>query len=163
MKVPALALTAAAALFLGLGLASALPQDDDARAKRIHASVGYIGESTLVLPVTDLEESLAFYQEKLGFTFLFKAEGMAFAEVQSPSSGLAIGLSQREDAAAGGSELTLGVADIDKARAALEKLGVKFEGDTVEYPGLVKLAYFKDPTGHTLMLHQSLMQPESDK
>jgi predicted enzyme related to lactoylglutathione lyase len=152
MKLTSLSLVAA----LALGLAFAAPQDEAAARSRIHAAVGYTGESTLVLQVADLQESLAFYQEKLGFSFVFQAEGMAFAEVMTPTTGLAIGLAQMETPETGGPELTFGVADIEQARKALEKLGVAFDRDTVVYPGLVKLAHFKDPSGNQLILHQAL-------
>ena len=51
----------------------------------------------------------------------------------------------------------LGVTDIDAARTELEAKGVRFEGDIVELPGLVKLATFYDPDGNRYMFAQSLM------
>ena len=49
-----------------------------------------------------------------------------------------------------------GVVDIDVARAELEGKGVRFDGDTIELPGMVKLASFFDPDGNRYMLAQSL-------
>ena len=54
---------------------------------------------------------------------------------------------------------TFGVKDIDAARAHLESLGTRFDGDTYEIDGMVKLATFYDPDGNAWMLSQLL---ESD-
>ena len=43
-----------------------------------------------------------------------------------------------------------------RARAELEAKGVRFDGDTVEVPGMVKLATFFDPDGNRYMFAQSL-------
>ena len=45
-----------------------------------------------------------------------------------------------------------GVKSVDAARATLEKAGVKFDGETREYPGMVRLATFFDPDGNVLEL-----------
>lgn len=145
---------------LGAG-ALALALDDDAAAvarRTAHrAAVGYDGSSTLVLQVKDLESSIEWYREKLGFELIFVADSMPFAEVQSPVGGLAVGLSQRPEPATEGPAVTFGVEDVGAARAALEATGVAFDGDTVVHEGLVKLAYFRDPSGNQLLLHESLM------
>ena len=91
---------------------------------------------------------------------MFVVEEIGFAEVASPVDGLAFGLSQRPEFASGDGAVTLGVADMDKARKALEARGVEFEGETLVYPGLVKLSSFSDPWGNNLMLHQGLAEQE---
>jgi hypothetical protein len=48
------------------------------------------------------------------------------------------------------------VADIDVARKHLESKDVRFDGDTYEIEGMVKLATFYDPDGNSFMLAQSL-------
>ncbi|HSD03011.1 MAG TPA: VOC family protein [Gaiellales bacterium] len=55
-----------------------------------------------------------------------------------------------------GATLTFGVADIDAARAHLEAHDVRFDGETSEVPGMVRLATFYDPDGNTFMLAQRL-------
>ena len=42
------------------------------------------------------------------------------------------------------------------ARTALEEKAVRFDGDTVVIPDMVKLATFYDPDGNAWMLAQSL-------
>ena len=49
-----------------------------------------------------------------------------------------------------------GVNDISSSRSELEDKGVSFDGETVEIPGMVKLATFFDPDGNAYMLAESL-------
>ena len=67
-------------------------------------------------------------------------------------SGIIIGLGQTEELKHGGTVPTFGVKDIVAARAHLESLGTKFDGDTYEIDGMVKLATFYDPDGNAWML-----------
>jgi catechol 2,3-dioxygenase-like lactoylglutathione lyase family enzyme len=48
--------------------------------------------------------------------------------------------------------LALHVDDVDAARAELEGKGVTFFGDTLD-TGVCKMAFFTDPDGNDLMLH----------
>jgi hypothetical protein len=59
----------------------------------------------------------------------------------------------------GGPTLTFGVKDIEAARALLERRNVRFDGETLTIPDMVKLATFYDLDGHKLMLYQSLGAP----
>ena len=60
-----------------------------------------------------------------------------------------------EDSADGGVDL---IARIGRAaRAELGAKGVVFEGDTIELPGMVKLATFLDSDCNRYMFAQSLM------
>ena len=51
---------------------------------------------------------------------------------------------------------TFTVKDIEAARAHLESLDTRFDGDTYEIDGMVKLATFYDPDGNAWMLAQRL-------
>ena len=53
---------------------------------------------------------------------------------------------------------TFTVKNIARARKQLEDKGVKFDGETLEIPSLVKLATFFDPDGNSLMLFQTLAE-----
>ena len=57
---------------------------------------------------------------------------------------------------AGGTTPVFGVNDIVSSRSELEDKGVTFDGETVEIPGMVKLATFFDPDGNAYMLAESL-------
>lgn len=115
------------------------------------------GTITLSTAVGDLDAAMAWFQDTLGFKEVFKVPEAGWAEVSTPVEGVTIGLNQGADASAGGGATPVfGVADIAAARAELEGKGVRFQGDTVELPGMVKLATFFDPDGNAYMLAQSL-------
>lgn len=116
----------------------------------------YDGTITLSIPVKDLDASLAWFADKLGFEELFRAPEAGWAEAGTPAEGVSIGLNQGGDASGTGTTPVFGVRDIQAARAELEAKGVSFEGDTVEIPGMVRLATFIDPDGNRCMFAQSL-------
>ncbi|MDJ0788988.1 MAG: VOC family protein [Myxococcota bacterium] len=118
----------------------------------------YAGDITLSSSVTDLDRSIAWFQEMLGFEVVLRVDEAGWAEVSSPTDGVTIGLGQSEAVdGKGGTTPVLGVVDVAAARAELEAKGVSFEGETVEVPGMVKLATFFDPDGNSYMLAQSLV------
>ena len=88
---------------------------------------------------------------------LYEVEDIGWCELATETKGVNVGISQVEKVRHGAVP-TFGVQDIDKARALLERKDVKFDGETREIPGLVKLATFFDPDGNPLMLYQSLQQ-----
>ena len=117
------------------------------------------GTITLSSSVRDLDASIAWFKDTLGFEEMFKVAEAGWAEVSTPAAGVSIGLSQGGEAGgAGGTTPVFGVTDIAAARAALEGKGVRFEGETAELPGMVKLATFLDPDGNPYMLAQSLAE-----
>ena len=122
----------------------------------------YNGTVTLSSSVKDLDASIAWFRDVLGFEEIFKVAEAGWAEVSSPVEGVSIGLDQTdaEVEGSGGSVPVFGVVDIEAARAELEAKGVGFAGDTVELPGMVKLATFFDPDGNRYMFAQSLLEGE---
>jgi predicted enzyme related to lactoylglutathione lyase len=58
--------------------------------------------------------------------------------------------------------VVLDVADVAGVRARLVKSGVEFVGDTMEIPGVVRIATFRDPFGNRLQLAQSLLDAAGD-
>lgn len=124
--------------------------------------MGFTGELTIATQVSDLEQALAWYQEMLGSEVIYKVGEMGWAEVTSPVPGkVAIGLSQVEKPKTSGCVPVWSVADIDAARARLESKSVRFDGDTITIPGMVRLATFFDPDGNAWMLSQSLVDPSA--
>ena len=112
---------------------------------------------TISIQVADLDAALAWYNDVLGFPTLYKLDNIAWAEVSTEVPGVNIGMGQSESPKTGaGAVPVFEVADIDAARAALESRDVKFDGDTMTIPELVKLATFFDPDGNAYMLSQSL-------
>lgn len=122
--------------------------------------LGYDGGLALALGVRDRKASARWYQDVLGFTPLFESDEMGWIELATEVSRVTIGFSEVEQPQVGGGAVpTFGVRDLDAARAQLEARGVRFDGPTLSHEGMVKLATFYDPDGHTLMLYQDLQQP----
>lgn len=122
-------------------------------------ALGYDGGLTCAMGVADLGKAIAWYRDVLGFELLYQVEEMAWCELKSPVEHVNVGLSQVErPEVKGGATLTFGVTDIDAARRTLESSDVRFDGDTITIPDMVRLATFYDPDGNKLMLYQGLGQ-----
>lgn len=119
--------------------------------------LGFDGGLTCALSVSDLEASLAWYRDVLGFELLFRVDEMGWCELKSPVDRVSVGLAQVDaPRVEGGATPTFGVRDVDSARATLEDRGVRFDGPTMTIPEMVRLATFFDPDGNKLMLYQDL-------
>jgi CreA protein len=119
------------------------------------APLGYDGHLVISVGVSDLDRSIEWYRDMLGFEVVYKLDEHGWCEVQSPIDGVTLGLGQVESLEVKGSTPTWGVADIDAARESLESRGVRFDGETQDISGMVKLATFYDPDGNAYMLAQS--------
>ncbi|MFM8535877.1 MAG: VOC family protein [Acidimicrobiia bacterium] len=105
------------------------------------------------LAVTNLEKSIAFYEDVLRFRAVERRDDLQFAHVDTNVPGLQIGLSVGGSATGtGGAIVNLSVADVVSARKLLESRGVVFKGATQIIPGKVALAGFTDPDGNLLRL-----------
>lgn len=120
--------------------------------------LNYDGGLTISTPVSDLGRSIEWYTGVLGFQLLYRVDEIGWCELATEVEGgkVGLGLSQVESVRTGGATPTFSVKDLDQARAYLESKRVRFDGPTVEYPGMVKLATFFDPDGNALMLSQEL-------
>ena len=116
----------------------------------------YDGGLTLSMPVKDLDASINWYTEVLGFQLLYRVDDIGWCELQSSVDKVNVGLSQVEDPQPGGATPTFGVDDIQVAQTSLSSSGAKIEGDVITYPGMVKLLNFYDPDGNSLMLFEAL-------
>jgi len=122
----------------------------------------YADYLTISCSVSDLERSVAWYRELLGFELIYKLDDMGWCELRTPWKGISIGLGQSETPTTGGTTPVFGVEDIDAARSHLETNGVRFDGETQVIPDMVKLATFYDPDGNPWMLAESSM-PETER
>lgn len=111
---------------------------------------------TLSMPVSDLEKSIAWYKDVLGFSLLYKMEDIGWCEMQSPVADVNVGLSMVEKPNPGGATPTFGVKDIDAAKSALEAADVAIDGDVITIEDMVKLLTFYDPDNNSLMFFQNL-------
>jgi catechol 2,3-dioxygenase-like lactoylglutathione lyase family enzyme len=123
------------------------------------SGIEYDGRAVCSLEVADLERSLRWYDQALGFEVVHRLESWGWAELSTPLPGISVGIGQVEKpATAGGVVVTFGVQDIDKAREHLESLGTRFDGETRQIADEVRLATFYDPDGNTFMLAQRLVE-----
>ncbi|WP_420335707.1 VOC family protein [Roseibium sp.] len=111
---------------------------------------------TLALSVRDRHASAKWYLDTLGFELLYHADEAGWSELQTKTEGVTLGLGEQVEPAPGNMVPVFGIADIATARTALEKAGVKFDGDTETIEGMVSTATFYDPDGNALMLAQDL-------
>ena len=118
----------------------------------------YDGQVTISVSVADLDRAIEWYREALGFELIYKLDEYGWCEVATTIDGVSIGLNQGEGPKGGGSPF-FGVRDIEAARRHLESAGARFEGETTEIEGMVKLASFSDPDGNTFGLAQSVGAP----
>ena len=111
---------------------------------------------TFALDVRDRHASAAWYEQHLGFELIFHADDIGWSELRTLSPGVTLGFGDNADPKPGNALPVFGVDDIDAARNALEAAGVRFDGETVTYDGMVRLATFYDPDNNALMLAQDL-------
>ncbi|MEM9617836.1 MAG: VOC family protein [Pseudomonadota bacterium] len=111
---------------------------------------------TLALSVRDRHASAEWYEKNLGFRLLVHIDEAGWSEMQTNTKGVTLGLGEQSEPAPGNTVPVFGVADIAVARAALEKVDVKFDGETETIEGMVSTATFYDPDGNALMLAQDL-------
>jgi catechol 2,3-dioxygenase-like lactoylglutathione lyase family enzyme len=117
--------------------------------------IGYTGEITVSVNVSNFEQALDWYTQVLGFELVYRMDEYGWGELKTFTGGVYIGLSQTEEVKIGGTVPTFGVDDIDAARAALERHGVRMD-EIFEISGMVKLLGFYDPDGNPWMLAESL-------
>ena len=116
----------------------------------------YNGTITLASSVSDVEASISWFKDVLGFEEIFRAPEAGWAEITTPVEGVSIGLGENQEIdGQGGTTPVFGIDDIVSAKAELESKNVRFDGDIVEIPGMVKLATFFDPDGNSYMLAES--------
>jgi CreA protein len=120
----------------------------------------YSGRLVISIGVADLDAAIGWYGRALGFETVYRLDGYGWAEVRTPVTGVTVGVGQVEEVEPGGPTPVFGVEDIEAARSHLEGLDVRFDGETREVDGMVRLATFYDPDGNALMLSQSLQPVE---
>lgn len=108
----------------------------------------------VVVPTQDFERAKAFYRDTLGLK-----EGAAWGDL--PGQEFETGnltLAIMDPAAFGGQfqpsvgSIVMHVEDFEAAKSGLESRGVTFVTDTID-SGVCHLAYFLDPDGNSLGIH----------
>lgn len=113
---------------------------------------------TFAISVTDRHASAKWYEDMLGFPLRYHIDEAGWSELSTNTKGVVLGLGEQAEANPGNAIPVFGVADIHEAREALEKAGVRFDGDTQTMEGMVSLATFYDPDNNALMLAQDLSE-----
>jgi CreA protein len=116
----------------------------------------YSENITISVGVSDLDKAIDWYGEVLGLELVYKLDQHGWCEMATATRGVTIGLGQTEELKPGSTTPTFGVLDIEASRKHLESKDVRFDGDTYEIEGMVKLCMFYDPDGNSYMLAQSL-------
>jgi CreA protein len=106
--------------------------------------------------VSDLDKAIDWYGDVLGLELVYKLDQHGWCEMATATKHVTIGLGQTEELKPGSTTPTFGVMDIEAARKHLESKDVRFDGDTYEIEGMVKLCMFYDPDGNSYMLAESL-------
>lgn len=120
-------------------------------------TIHYDGGLTCSLGVSDIGKSLAWYRDVLGFELLYHREDLGWCELTTGVARVNVGLSEVEQPGGkGGSTLTFGVGDIEAAKAALDRHGVRQDGPVREIQGMVKLLTFYDPDDNALMFYEEV-------
>ncbi|MBB35642.1 MAG: glyoxalase [Hirschia sp.] len=114
------------------------------------------GEITIALTVKDRAASSAWFNTHFGFTELYSIDEAGWTEMQTSTPGVTLGLGEATEAQPGNCVPVFGVESVDTARAALETVDTKFDGDTMQIDGMVRLATFYDLDGNAFMLAQDL-------
>jgi catechol 2,3-dioxygenase-like lactoylglutathione lyase family enzyme len=111
----------------------------------------------------DFDRAVAFYRDTLGLQ-----EGSRWGDLPAQefeTGNLTIAVVQMsaltgQDFVPNPNPIALQVADFEAARAQLESKGVEFQSDTID-SGVCFQAYFTDPDGNGLGIHQRYAPRES--
>ncbi len=125
------------------------------------SGIRYDGGLTLSLPVSDLDQAINWYQEKLGFSLDYRMDDLGWCEMSSPVDRVNVGLSVVEKPNPGGATPTFGVEDMQAAKQSLEAMGVRLDGDIMTIEDMVSLLTFYDQDDNSLMFYQMLSVDES--
>jgi catechol 2,3-dioxygenase-like lactoylglutathione lyase family enzyme len=113
------------------------------------------GVDFVYVPVRDFEAAKEFYGTVLGLPQTaqygsrpggeWEAGNLTLQVMEAETFGLGFERSPNP--------IALRVDDVESARAHLESLGVEFTGETID-SGVCHMAFFRDPDGNALLLHQ---------
>jgi predicted enzyme related to lactoylglutathione lyase len=111
------------------------------------AAVSYV-----LLGVTDLTRSVAFYRDKLGLSVAHEIPGFAFLNAGGLTLGLSAELARASECVVGATEIVFSVDDLPAAYQALTERGVAFFQPPRQVTAREWAANFVDPDGHRLSI-----------
>jgi catechol 2,3-dioxygenase-like lactoylglutathione lyase family enzyme len=110
------------------------------------------GIGFLLLGVSDLKRSLAFYSETLGLRSKSQIPGFAFLDAGALTLVLSEPLGRALGSLPGAMEIVCPVADVREAYQTLRQRGVAFLAEPRNVTGSDWSAVFTDPDGHRLSI-----------
>lgn len=113
----------------------------------------------IMLGVTDMDRSAAFYRDRLGLDVMVVEPNLAFAKAGPITLGLSKGLAAIANPVAGAVEIVFSVPDVEAAYQALMQKGVTFTREPRQVTASEWATNFTDPDGH----HLSIFGPKSVK
>jgi catechol 2,3-dioxygenase-like lactoylglutathione lyase family enzyme len=108
------------------------------------------GVTHVMLGVSDVARSTAFYEQTLGRPVRFKTEAIAFIDAGAISLGLSSDLAKARQPLAGAVEVVFAVPDVHRAWRDLAGRGVNFLREPRQVTPTEWAATFVDPDGHFL-------------
>jgi catechol 2,3-dioxygenase-like lactoylglutathione lyase family enzyme len=104
----------------------------------------------VMLGVTEMARSVAFYRDKLGLALKGQNEGFAFLDGGSVTLCLSEPLAKFSSQISGATEVVFSVENVRGAHQALAANGVAFTQTPRNVTGALWAANFNDPDGHKL-------------
>lgn len=120
------------------------------------ATISINNTITIAMSVKDRAASAAWYKQHFGFEEVMAIDEAGWTELSTNTPGVTLGLGDAQEVAAGNTMPVFGVDNFDESKEALAKAGVKFDGETIEIEGMVKLIGLFDPDGNGLMIAEDL-------
>jgi catechol 2,3-dioxygenase-like lactoylglutathione lyase family enzyme len=108
------------------------------------------GIVAIVIGVTDLERSIAFYRDTLGLALQFQSEGLAFLSAGPVSLLLNRDMGRLRQPIAGAVEVVFGVDDVKAAWRRLVAKGITVFREPRQVTEKEWSAILTDPDGHLL-------------
>jgi lactoylglutathione lyase len=108
--------------------------------------------SHIMLGVTDLPRSIAFYRDLLGLPLQAQHESFAFFDAGTCTLALRGGVESSSADRTGATEVVFGVDDVRANYEALRAKGVAFINEPRAVAGPMFAVNFTDPDGHRLSL-----------
>jgi predicted enzyme related to lactoylglutathione lyase len=112
------------------------------------------GVDFVAVPTDDLDAAVEFYGTKLGLRRSVYRPENHFAEFETGTLTLSVIVSEKFGLgySPNRNAIALHVQDVAAARATLAARGIEFTGETLD-TGVCHMAFFSDPDGNALMLH----------
>ncbi len=109
------------------------------------------GITAIMLGVRNLDQSVAFYQEKLGLKLLMKeSDALALLAAGAVRLGLSTRHVRLAPQPAGATEVVFQVGNVRPAYEDLKQRGIAFLSEPRQVTATEWAAHFRDPDGHLL-------------